>query len=120
MLSRAKTGGQTEIKKQPMRSLPSPPATSSGLDWKLGRCRNGFSALSLNLFPRGDGTHEVYRNLSSRLSRIITLAAKARRRSDRGGRTCSQPAPLDDRATVARTLLDERLGELRVRLICRR
>ena len=27
--------------------LQTPPATSSGLDWKLGRCRNGFSALSL-------------------------------------------------------------------------
>ena len=27
--------------------LTTPPTTSSGLDWKLGRCRNGCSALSL-------------------------------------------------------------------------
>ena len=26
--------------------LTNPAATSSGLDWKLGRCRNGCSALS--------------------------------------------------------------------------
>ncbi len=29
-----------------LQVLMNPPTTSSGLDWKPGRCRNGFSMLS--------------------------------------------------------------------------
>ena len=34
------------VREVKVASEPAPPTTSSELDWKPGRCRNGFTALS--------------------------------------------------------------------------